>query len=57
MLPVEIGRALHVLVPSVWQALDISLIRPPQTWDTGAFAETPKASASARRALAFDSYS
>jgi hypothetical protein len=24
MLPVEIGRALHVFVPSVWQALDIS---------------------------------
>ena len=24
MLPVEIGRALHVFVPSVWQALDFS---------------------------------
>jgi len=24
MLPVEIGRALHIFVPSVWQALDIS---------------------------------
>jgi len=24
MLPVEIGRALHVFLPSVWQALDIS---------------------------------
>src|SRR4029079_17757540 len=68
MLPVQIGRALHVFVPSVRQALNISYTvatdlghrgfwRSLTPLTQGFVGEIPKAAASARMARALDSYS